>query len=154
MVGTMGDNDEYVRLRYFNGDSIDMVVWKHSLEEYKYGDVFIPVENVTPVNVVINETDPASPRSWYELQESDGLELIGNSSDLFERKVLMVTRNEYDGMRHFSIYLTDHDENEYYYGFMGIGTFGVDLSCAGDGDLYECAVRNGKIIIPLEGPET
>ena len=42
MTGTMGDNNEYARLRYFNGDSVDMVVWKRSPSEYKYGDVFIP----------------------------------------------------------------------------------------------------------------
>ena len=154
MIGTMGDNNEYARLRYFDGNSVDMVVWKRSPSEYNYGDVFIPEENVSPVNVVVNETDPATPRSWFELQEDAGLKLIGNCRDLFESKELKVTRNEYDGLRHFSIYLTDEKKNEYLYGFFDLGPFGVEISGAGEGDVYECAIRNGQIIIPLAGPVT
>ncbi len=154
MIGTIGDNDEYVRLRYFDGDSIDMVVWKRSTSAFRYGDVFIPEENVSPVNVVVNEDDPASVRSWYELQEDDGLELIGNCRDLFEIKKLKVTRNDYDGMRHFSIGFKDAEKNEYYYGFFDLGLFGVEISSAEIGDVYDCAVRNGKIIIPVAGPVT
>lgn len=149
MIGTMGDNNEYVRFRYFDGDSVDMVVWKHSPSEYKYGDVFIPEENVVPVNVVVNESDPAYPRSWFELQGDASLELIGNCRDLFESKKLKVTRNEYDGMRHFSICFTDEKGSEYYYRFFDLGPFGVDVSGSGIGDVYDCAIRNGRIIIPL-----
>ncbi len=154
MIGTMGDNNEYARLRYFSGNSVDMVVWKRSPSEYNYGDVFIPEENVSPVNVVVNETDPATPRSWFELQEDAGLELIGNCRDLFESKKLKVTRNEYDGMRHFSICFTDEKGSEYDYGFFDLGPFGVEISSAGEGDVYECAIRNGQIVIPLAGPVT
>ena len=152
MIGTMGDNNEYVRFRYFNGDDVDMVVWKHSPSGYKYGDVFIPEDNVEPENVVVNETDPAYPRSRFELQKDAGLKLIGNCRDLFESKKLKVTGNDYDGMRHFSIHLKDNKGNEYYYGFFDLGTFGVKISSAEIGSVYECAVRNGKIVIPLAGP--
>ena len=154
LIGTMGENNEYARLRYFDGDDVDMVVWKCSPSEYEYGDVFIPEENVSPVNVVVNETDPAYPRSWFELQGDAGLELIGNCRDLFESKKLTVTRNEYDGMRHFSIFFKDKMKNEYSYRFFDLGPFGVEVSSAGEGDVYDCAVRNGKIIIPLSGPVT
>lgn len=154
MIGTMGDNNEYARLRYFSGNSVDMVVWKRSPSEYNYGDVFIPEENVSPVNVVVNETDPATPRSWFELQGDASLELIGNCRDLFESKKLKVTRNEYDGMRHFSICFTDEKGSEYDYGFFDLGPFGVEISSAGEGDVYECAIRNGQIVIPLAGPVT
>jgi len=152
MVGTMGDNNEYARLRYFDGDKTDMVVWKHSPSEYKYGDVFIPGENVSPENVVVNETDPAYPRSWFELQKEADLKLIGNCRDFFESKRLKVSRNEYDGLRHFSIYLTDDKGNEYYYGFFDLGPFGVEISSAEIGAAYDCAIKNGKIVIPLAGP--
>ena len=154
MTGTMGDNNEYARLRYFNGDSVDMVVWKRSPSEYKYGDVFIPEKDVSPENVVVNETDPAYPRSRFELPGDAALKMIGNSRDLFESKKLTVTRNEYDGMRHFSIYLTDENKNEYRYGFFDLGSFGVEISGAENGDVYDFAVKNGKIIIPLAGPVT
>ena len=152
IIGTMGDNNEYARLRYFDGDDVDMVVWKHSPTEYKYGDIFIPGENVIPENVVVNETDPAYPRSWYELKGDAELKLIGNCKDLFKSKKLKVTRNDYDGMRHFSICLTDDKGSEYKYGFFDLGPFGVEISSAQIGDVYDCAVKDGKIIIPLEGP--
>ena len=152
IIGTMGENNENARLRYFDGDKTDMVVWKHSPSEFKYGDVFIPGENVTPENVVVNETDPAYPRSWFELKGDAELKLIGNCRDLFESKKLKVTGNDYDGMRHFSICLKDNKGNEYKYGFFDLGSFGVEISSAQNGDVYDCAVRNGKIIVPLAGP--
>ena len=152
MIGTMGDNNEYARLRYFDGDEVDMVVWKHSPSEFKYGDVFIPGEGVSPENVVVNETDPAYPRSWFELQKDADLKLIGNCRDFFESKKLKVTGNDYDGVRHFSIHLMDDKGTEYYYGFFDLGPFGVEISSAEIGAVYDCAVRNGKIIIPLAGP--
>ncbi|MBO4604583.1 MAG: hypothetical protein J5657_04735 [Clostridiales bacterium] len=142
-------DDQNIRLRYFHGDDIDMVVWKRAPAGFKYGDVFIPEGDVTPENVVVNEDDPAYPRSWFELKGDADLKFIGNCKDLMETKKLTVTRNDYDGMRHFSIDFKDEDGNEYYFGFFDIG---VDVSMPETGGSCDCAVNKGKIIIPFGTP--
>ena len=150
MIGTTGERDENIRLRYFYGDEIMAVVWYHTPKDYEYGDVFVAQEGIEPEHI-LNEDGPYPTMTYTnELSSDIELEKIGNCRDLMEAKSLKVTSSDYDGMGHWSIKLVDKEKNEYYYGFVNDSCFGVDFTDASKGARYNCAINNGKIVIPLK----
>ena len=148
LVGSAGEYQDYIRLRYFNGDEIESVAWRITSTEYEYGDVFVAKDGTEPVRL----EDPdgfSQDKPKYELSGDVKLEKIGNCRDLMETKELIVKSNDYDGGGHFSIKFVDNEANEYYYGFREDSIFDLSVSSAKEGDRYICAMNNGKIVIPL-----
>jgi hypothetical protein len=149
MIGTTGERDENIRLRYFYGDEIMAVVWYHTPGDYEYGDIFVAKEGIEPEHKP-NEDGPYPMTYSNELSSDIELEKIGNCKDLMETKELKVTSADYDGMGHWSIHLKDKSWNEYRYGFINDAYFGVELAGAEKGERYTFAMNNGKIVIPLK----
>ena len=149
MIGTTGERDENIRLRYFYGDEIMAVVWYHTPGDYEYGDIFVAKEGIEPEHKP-NEDGPYPMTYSNELSSDIELEKIGNCKDLMETKELKVTSADYDGMGHWSIHMKDKDENEYYYGFVNDAFFGVELEGAEQGERHDFAMNKGVIIIPLK----
>ncbi len=149
MVGTTGEDDDDIRLRYFDGEDIKAVVWEHDPGDYEYGDVFVSKDGAEPVREINDDPDPGYMPP-YELGSDIELEKIGSCDDLMDTMDLKVKSADYDGMGHWSIMLFDGDENEYYYGFMNDACFEVDLSGAAEGEEHTCAMNDGKIVIPLD----
>lgn len=152
MIGTPFENDDYIRLRYFYGDEIMAVVWKHTPKDYEYGDVFVAKEGVEPEH--ISNDDGPYPGTYLNVLGADvELEKIGNCEDLMDELGLKVTSADYDGYGHWSIHLVDEQENEYYYGFVNDAYFDVDLTGAEAGEIYVFAMNDGKVVVPLEQVE-
>lgn len=149
MIGTMGEYNENIRLRYFYGEETMAVVWFHTPGDYEYGDIFVANEGIEPEHKP-NEDGPYPMTYSNELSSDIELEKIGNCKDLMETKELKVTSADYDGMGHWSIHLKDKSWNEYRYGFINDAYFGVELAGAEKGERHTFAMNNGKIIIPLK----
>ena len=148
LVGSAGEYQDYIRLRYFNGDEIESVAWRITSTEYEYGDVFVAKDGTEPVRLEAPDGF-SQDKPKYELSGDVQLEKIGNSRDLMETKELVVKSNDYDGGGHFSIKFVDNEANEYYYGFREDSIFDLSVSSAEEGDRYICAMNNGKIVVPL-----
>ena len=148
LVGSAGEYQDYIRLRYFNGDEIESVAWRITSTEYEYGDVFVAKDGTEPVRLEAPDGF-SQDKPKYELSGDVKLEKIGNSRDLMETKELIVKSNDYDGGGHFSIKFVDNEANEYYYGFREDSIFDLSVSSAEEGDRYICAMNNGKIVVPL-----
>ncbi|MBR4431059.1 MAG: hypothetical protein IKS75_07165 [Clostridiales bacterium] len=149
MIGTMGEHNENIRLRYFYGEEIMAVVWYHTPKDYEYGDIFVAKDGIEPEHIP-NEDGPYPMTYSNELSSDIELEKIGNCKDLMNTTNLIVTSADYDGMGHWSIHMKDKDENEYYYGFVNDAFFGVELAGAEQGERHVFAMNKGVIIIPLK----
>ena len=149
MIGTMGEYNENIRLRYFYGEETMAVVWYHTPKDYEYGDIFVAKDGIEPEHIP-NEDGPYPMTYSNELSSDIELEKIGNCKDLMNTTNLIVTSADYDGMGHWSIHMKDKDENEYYYGFVNDAFFGVELTGAEQGERHVFAMNKGVIIIPLK----
>ena len=150
MIGTMGEYNENIRLRYFYGEETMAVVWYHTPKDYEYGDIFVAKDEIEPEHIP-NEDGPYPLLTYTnELSSDVELEKIGNCEDLMNTTNLIVTSADYDGMGHWSIHMKDKSENEYYYGFVNDAFFGVELEGAEQGERHVFAMNKGKIVIPLK----
>ena len=151
----VGNYGGFTQLRYLTRRSdgsyaAEKIVWEAAPQGLSYGDV-LTAEGKVIMEEVKSTSNPAYAMAYYyKLDDSTKLTKVGSCSQLMEKKDLTVERAIYDGSAHWSIYYTDENGEEYYYGLSTFGSsLGVNPTSGQKGDIYTFAAIDGNIVVPL-----